>query len=239
MLRAALLFAALSIPADADVIYQTNPPYFGPSGPPGFEVFDGQSVALRFTPERDYTLDTIRLWIMSNDHSQATHFPVRVELRRSTPDGSRPSPFIIDEMSFNVSAIGWDPILESVFSRTHPLLHAGVHYWIVLECDVHIYNPVWNWSDGSVGIIALSGINTANFNEGGEGVVTGTIIEATPACYANCDGSTTSPALTANDFMCFLNAFVNNNARADCDDTGSLTSNDFACFINRYAQACR
>ena len=27
-------------------------------------------------------------------------------------------------------------------------------------------------------------------------------------CYANCDGSTSSPRLTANDFQCFLNAFA-------------------------------
>jgi hypothetical protein len=29
-----------------------------------------------------------------------------------------------------------------------------------------------------------------------------------PVCYANCDGSTVSPVLTANDFQCFLNKFA-------------------------------
>jgi hypothetical protein len=29
-----------------------------------------------------------------------------------------------------------------------------------------------------------------------------------PACYANCDGSTTAPALTVADFACFLNSFA-------------------------------
>lgn len=28
------------------------------------------------------------------------------------------------------------------------------------------------------------------------------------ACYANCDGSTTSPVLNVNDFICFVNTFV-------------------------------
>ena len=27
-------------------------------------------------------------------------------------------------------------------------------------------------------------------------------------CYANCDGSTSNPLLTANDFQCFLNAYA-------------------------------
>ena len=27
-------------------------------------------------------------------------------------------------------------------------------------------------------------------------------------CYANCDGSTGSPALTANDFQCFVNSYA-------------------------------
>jgi len=27
-------------------------------------------------------------------------------------------------------------------------------------------------------------------------------------CYANCDGSTTAPALTVNDFICFQSAFA-------------------------------
>ena len=32
--------------------------------------------------------------------------------------------------------------------------------------------------------------------------------DAAAACYANCDGSTAAPVLTANDFQCFLNAFA-------------------------------
>ncbi len=31
---------------------------------------------------------------------------------------------------------------------------------------------------------------------------------APPACYANCDGSSVAPVLTANDFQCFLNRFA-------------------------------
>ena len=62
-----------------------------------------------------------------------------------------------------------------------------------------------------------------------------------PTCYANCDASTGTPLLTANDFACFLNAYVNNSAYANCDgSTGSpaLTPNDFQCFVNLYAAGC-
>jgi hypothetical protein len=62
-----------------------------------------------------------------------------------------------------------------------------------------------------------------------------------PGCYANCDGSTGSPLLTANDFQCFLNKFAANDTYANCDgSTGTplLTANDFQCFLNKFAAGC-
>ncbi len=61
------------------------------------------------------------------------------------------------------------------------------------------------------------------------------------SCYANCDGSTGAPVLTANDFQCFLNRFAAGEAYANCDaSTGSptLTANDFQCFLNKFAAGC-
>ncbi len=63
----------------------------------------------------------------------------------------------------------------------------------------------------------------------------------TQPCYANCDGSTGSPLVTANDFQCFLDRFASGDPYANCDgSTGSptLTSNDFQCFLNRAAAGC-
>ncbi len=60
-------------------------------------------------------------------------------------------------------------------------------------------------------------------------------------CYANCDGSTSTPRLTANDFQCFLNAFASSLAYANCDgstSTPTLTANDFQCFLNTFAAGC-
>ncbi len=61
------------------------------------------------------------------------------------------------------------------------------------------------------------------------------------ACYANCDGSTAAPVLTANDFQCFLNKFAAGDPGANCDLSAIapvLTANDFQCFLNKYAAGC-
>jgi probable HAF family extracellular repeat protein len=62
-----------------------------------------------------------------------------------------------------------------------------------------------------------------------------------PPCYANCDGSTAAPALSPNDFTCFLNAYSTGQSSANCDGssgTPAVTPNDFQCFINKYASGC-
>ena len=62
-----------------------------------------------------------------------------------------------------------------------------------------------------------------------------------PRCYPNCDASTATPALTANDFQCFINRYASGHAYANCDhSTGvpALTANDFQCFINSYVGGC-
>jgi hypothetical protein len=60
-------------------------------------------------------------------------------------------------------------------------------------------------------------------------------------CYANCDNSTATPILNANDFQCFLTAYSNGTSYANCDgSTGSptLNANDFQCYLNMYALGC-
>ncbi len=60
-------------------------------------------------------------------------------------------------------------------------------------------------------------------------------------CYANCDGSTTPPVLTANDFQCFLIRFSQHDPSANCDASNTapyFTANDFQCFLNAFAAGC-
>jgi WD40 repeat protein len=72
------------------------------------------------------------------------------------------------------------------------------------------------------------------------GTYTGLVFTgSTPSiCYPNCDNSTGTPQLTANDFSCFLNSYVNGSSYADCDGIGGLTANDFTCFLTSYVNGC-
>jgi len=59
---------------------------------------------------------------------------------------------------------------------------------------------------------------------------------ATGGCYANCDNSTSAPALNVNDFNCFLNRFRGQDPYANCDGSTSpptLNVNDFQCFLKQ------
>lgn len=60
-------------------------------------------------------------------------------------------------------------------------------------------------------------------------------------CYANCDGSSGSPALSPADFTCFLSAYRSGNDYANCDQsTGAptLSPADFTCFLAKYRAGC-
>jgi probable HAF family extracellular repeat protein len=66
-------------------------------------------------------------------------------------------------------------------------------------------------------------------------------IPAPPSCYANCDGSTSTPILNVNDFACFLDRFAAGDAHANCDGSTmppALNVLDLACFLNQFATGC-
>lgn len=62
-----------------------------------------------------------------------------------------------------------------------------------------------------------------------------------PQCYPNCDGSTTTPVLNVNDFICFQTRFSAGDTYANCDHSTTppvLNVNDFLCFQLRFAGGC-
>jgi len=68
-----------------------------------------------------------------------------------------------------------------------------------------------------------------------------TISGGAAPCYANCDGSTTSPILNVLDFSCFLNRFAAGDSYANCDGSTTppvLNVLDFSCFLNQFAAGC-
>jgi hypothetical protein len=63
----------------------------------------------------------------------------------------------------------------------------------------------------------------------------------TPSCYANCDGSTSIPLLTVDDFICFLTRFAAADPYANCDGSTTeptLNVADLVCFQSRFAAGC-
>ncbi len=90
----------------------------------------------------------------------------------------------------------------------------------------------------------LNGTLTINSNspEGATVVtLTGVVQAASTPCYANCDGSTGTPLLSAQDFSCFLSKFRAGDSYANCDgstDIPSLTAVDFSCFLSKFRAGC-
>jgi fibronectin-binding autotransporter adhesin len=66
-------------------------------------------------------------------------------------------------------------------------------------------------------------------------------ITLTPLCYANCDGSTSTPLLNVADFTCFLQKFAQGDPYANCDGSTTvpqLNVADFTCFLQKFAGGC-
>jgi hypothetical protein len=85
----------------------------------------------------------------------------------------------------------------------------------------------------------VSSFDTASTND--NSVCSLTVNSAGPACYANCDQSTTQPCLNVLDFGCFLNKFAAGDTYANCDNSTTppvLNVLDFGCFLNKFAAGC-
>jgi hypothetical protein len=143
--------------ASVETIYETTDPFGGYFGIYGFDVSKTQSVATRFTPAKDVSLEQIKLWLMNNDFSGDQRGTVVVSLRSDEPveDGkSIPSSNIIEQWVVKTSATGWDPQQETVTSLINPVLKAGVNYWVVATSDdVSGHNAVWNVASASWGFV--------------------------------------------------------------------------------------
>lgn len=107
--------------------------------------------------------------------------------------------------------------------------------WEAMGAERH--RTVWALAESAEGQVAAAGW----FDDLG-GMVSYNIAQFGCApCYANCDQSTGSPVLTANDFQCFLNQVAGGASTANCDGSTVppvLTANDFQCFMNAYAAGC-
>jgi len=126
---------------------------------------------------------------------------------------------------FNITQVNW------VYVNMTATLTQG-RYWARIEANTPtVYSGSMNF--GVSGLPSKSRSISGTFTNPASPIAL-RIIQAAP-CYADCDGI---GGLTANDFQCFLNAFVANAAYANCDAVGGLTANDFQCFLDKYVAGC-
>jgi uncharacterized membrane protein len=96
----------------------------------------------------------------------------------------------------------------------------------------------------AMGVSADGSVIVGNAN-GPDGMPHPWIVHIPSFCYANCDGSTATPALNVLDFNCFLNKFtagMGGDAAslvyANCNNDEGLNVLDFNCFVNKFVQGC-
>jgi hypothetical protein len=104
-------------------------------------------------------------------------------------------------------------------------------------------NGTTTYSNADLQFTPNGGIPLPLFTGGGFSgrIFNGNIYYHAATCYANCDGSTVQPVLSAADFVCFLNKFRASDPYANCDgSTGSpaLSASDFVCFLNKFRAGC-
>jgi hypothetical protein len=141
-----------SLSAVAEVVYETKDPFGGPTGILGADIYQRQSVGIRFTANQNYSLDEIALWFMNNsaNHSEMVNLSLRDNIYSDTL-GNIPGEHIYEHWKFQIKSRGWEPQLEKVQSVHHPILQKGQSYWIVAESNALAHqNPVWSFSSEGI-----------------------------------------------------------------------------------------
>jgi MYXO-CTERM domain-containing protein len=177
--------------AHADTIFDTGTPEPGFLGYYGFDVFVDQSVAIAFTPGQDYTLDSIGVWMMSNDSSPGA--PYTLSIRTDAGAGMTiPGDTVIESWDVQTGAVGWNPILETVNSVLNPVLTAGTTYWIVAESDSPAFvdavwvasaqdEPVWHSIQNALN---PDGAWISGYTQGAPGMIVSGTVVPTPGVLA-------------------------------------------------------
>lgn len=96
-----------------------------------------------------------------------------------------------------------------------------------------------SWSLSSATGISADGQTVVGWGTNPGGQIRGWLVSY--GCYANCDGSTGTPALNIVDFVCFLQKFATGDPYANCDGSTVppvLTVQDITCFMQRFASGC-
>lgn len=128
-----------------------TPPPGGPLGFNGFDVFQEQAVAARFTvpADGDMHLARIGIWFMNN--SETLHKRIRLSVQTDALDEggaeTMPSGVELERWDKRVEASGWNPVEQFFVTKSGPVLKAGRHYWVVAgSMSPPLVDPVWTWA---------------------------------------------------------------------------------------------
>lgn len=234
---AVALFAAV---ASGEVIYQSTGPFGGPFGLWGADVFTGQAVAQRFESAGQFRLETVRLWLMSNDFGGSVEEIITVSLQTDAggPGESFPSGTVLDSVTLEASAIGWSPVNEAFSLSGRPWLFAGERYWVVAESQTEPgASPVWTFASEGTGFNAFRPWD-ATWQPGGEGAELTMTVEAAPSpCLA--DLAVPSGVLDLADIQGFVASFIGTLPAADmADPRGVFDLSDLAAFVEAFVAGC-
>lgn len=151
----------------------------------GFDVFESQSVAARFSvpATADHRLLRVGLWLMNNSETQQLN--VRVSLQTDALDEggteTLPSGRKLASWVAPVAMLGWNPVEQffSVGRGNFPKLVAGRNYWVVAESrSPALVNPVWTVS--SEGTMVTTTTQNGAWQTAGEGGALTLQVDALP-----------------------------------------------------------
>jgi hypothetical protein len=113
---------------------------------------------------------------------------------------------------------------------------------VIGSLPITIPSMAWQWR-GWQSDVAIARIEILADPTPGRPLVYDDLVIGTGAapCYANCDGSTTTPVLNVLDFICFQTKYAQGDSAANCDNSTTepvLNVLDFICFQSAYATGC-
>lgn len=177
--------AADAVPTSRAVALVDSGKPGGAFGYNGFDVFEDQRVAARFSvPETgDHHLARVALWLMNNAGDVQKKLRVSVQTDALDDGGteSLPSGRRLHSWVAPVQTLGWVPVQQwFVTSRTDaPRLVAGRSYWIVAESKSPPFvDPVWTFAK-SGNMVTTTTYNGA-WQTAGNGAALTLRVEAVP-----------------------------------------------------------
>lgn len=238
----ALLAAAA--PSHADVVYETNDPFGSPLGINGFDVFSQQSVATRFTPNADFTLDQVGVWLWNNDDSGREPL-ITITLRRDDAANgeSRPGSQIFETWQMNMPPTGvFQPVFFTFNSSAHPPLAADERYWVVAQSPVPAGgDPVWAWAANDSGVTTTTDSQTGLWYPApDQGAVAALTVLGTPSSTGTPGDVDGDGDVDLSDLASLLSAFGScsgegsYNAAADFDGSGCIELADLAVLLANF-----